>query len=233
MNRTHESFTRIGGLPAVWRRRLRGASRVGIARAPRRRGASLLPAQRRDQRVRRRGKATFFPQTDVPGRAAEKSRMWPTAFSPTWPSSTMFIRCSRRRFITSRIRSECRPCSADDPASRMFGRHHLLPRQRRPSSREGIPGSIGDSKTARMRNFKKLECAVDRKKSDTSFSGDKRHAAEMKALLDGFESGHRFAISIESLAAASLGTSPATQSLRSNCVMQNNCPLRADVLQTS
>jgi hypothetical protein len=59
-------------------------------------------------------------------------------------------------------------------ASRMFGRHHSLPRQRRPSSREGIPGSVGDSKTARMWNFKKLESAVDPKKSGTSFSGDMR-----------------------------------------------------------
>ena len=51
---------------------------------------------------------------------------------------------------------------------------------------------FGDAKTARMWNFKKLECAIGRKKSSTSFSGDKGHAAEMKALLDGFESGSRF-----------------------------------------
>jgi hypothetical protein len=30
------------------------------------------------------------------------------------------------------------------------------------------------------------ECAVDRKKSTTSFSGAKGHTEEMRALLDGF-----------------------------------------------
>ena len=48
---------------------------------------------------------------------------------------------------------------------------------------------FGDAKTARMWNFKKLETAIGRKKSSTSFSGDKGHAAEMNALLDSFQSG--------------------------------------------
>lgn len=41
---------------------------------------------------------------------------------------------------------------------------------------------FGDQKAARMWNFKKLECAIGRKRSTSSFSGDKGHAAEMKAL---------------------------------------------------
>ena len=41
---------------------------------------------------------------------------------------------------------------------------------------------FGESKTARLWNFKKLECAVGRKKTTQSFSGDKGHAAEMKAF---------------------------------------------------
>jgi predicted dehydrogenase/threonine dehydrogenase-like Zn-dependent dehydrogenase len=79
---------------------------------------------------------------------------------------------------------------------------------------------FGDSKTARMWNFKKLECAVGRKKSNTSFSGDKGHAAEMKALLDGFESGSGSPISIDSLAATSRATFAAMESVRMNCVVQ-------------
>ena len=79
---------------------------------------------------------------------------------------------------------------------------------------------FGESKTARMWNFKKLECAVARKKSSTSFSGDKGHAAEMKALLDGFESGAGSPISIESLAATSRVTFAAMESVRSNSVVQ-------------
>ena len=78
----------------------------------------------------------------------------------------------------------------------------------------------GESKTARMWNFKKLESAVGRKKSSTSFSGDKGHAAEMKALLDGFESGTGSPVSIESLAATSRATFAAMESLRMNCVVQ-------------
>jgi hypothetical protein len=54
----------------------------------------------------------------------------------------------------------------------------------------------------------------------------------MKALLDGFESGTGSPINIESLAAASRGTFAATQSLRSNCMVQNNCLLRSDFGQT-
>jgi predicted dehydrogenase/threonine dehydrogenase-like Zn-dependent dehydrogenase len=78
---------------------------------------------------------------------------------------------------------------------------------------------FGDSKTARMWNFKKLECAFGRKKSTTSFSGDKGHAAEMKALLDGFESGTGSPISIDSLAATSRATFAAMESVRMNCVV--------------
>ena len=79
---------------------------------------------------------------------------------------------------------------------------------------------FGESKTARMWNFRKLECAVGRKKSSAAFSGDKGHATEMKALLDGFESGAGAPISIESLAATSRVTFAAMESLRSNCVIQ-------------
>jgi predicted dehydrogenase/threonine dehydrogenase-like Zn-dependent dehydrogenase len=79
---------------------------------------------------------------------------------------------------------------------------------------------FGDSKTARMWNFKKLECAVGRKKSTTSFSGDKGHAAEMKAVLDGFESGTRSLISLDSLAATSRATFAVMESLRTDCVVR-------------
>ncbi|HWW13826.1 MAG TPA: bi-domain-containing oxidoreductase [Candidatus Dormibacteraeota bacterium] len=79
---------------------------------------------------------------------------------------------------------------------------------------------FGESKTARMWNFKKLECAVGGKKSSTSFSGDKGHAAEMRALLDGFESDARSPISVESLAATSRLTFAAMESLRSDCVVR-------------
>jgi polar amino acid transport system substrate-binding protein len=79
---------------------------------------------------------------------------------------------------------------------------------------------FGDSKTARMWNFKKLECAVGRKKSITSFSGGKGHAEEMKALLDGFESGTGSPISIESLAATSRATFAALESLRTDGVVR-------------
>jgi predicted dehydrogenase/threonine dehydrogenase-like Zn-dependent dehydrogenase len=79
---------------------------------------------------------------------------------------------------------------------------------------------FGDSRTVRMWNFKKLECSVGRKKSSTSFSGDKGHAAEMKALLDGFESGTGSPVSIESLAATSRTTFAAMESVRMSCVVQ-------------
>ncbi len=79
---------------------------------------------------------------------------------------------------------------------------------------------FGESKTARMWNFKKLESAVGRKKSSTSFSGDKGHAGEMKALLDGFESGTGSPVSIESLAATSRATFAALESVRMNFVVQ-------------
>jgi polar amino acid transport system substrate-binding protein len=79
---------------------------------------------------------------------------------------------------------------------------------------------FGDSKTARMWNFKKLECAAGRKKSSTSFSGDKGHAAEMKAVLDGFESGRGSPISIDSLAATSRATFAALESLRTGGVVR-------------
>jgi predicted dehydrogenase/threonine dehydrogenase-like Zn-dependent dehydrogenase len=79
---------------------------------------------------------------------------------------------------------------------------------------------FGDSKTARMWNFKKLECAVGRKKSSTSFSGDKGHATEMKALLDGFESGTGSPLSIDSLAATSRATFAVLESLRTDRVVR-------------
>ena len=79
---------------------------------------------------------------------------------------------------------------------------------------------FGDSKTARMWNLKKLECAVDRKKSATSFSGSKGHAEEMKALLDGCESGAGSPISMESLAATSRATFAVMESLRTGCLVQ-------------
>jgi hypothetical protein len=79
---------------------------------------------------------------------------------------------------------------------------------------------FGDSKAARMWNFKKLECAVGRKKSTTSFSGDKGHAAEMKALLDSFESGTGSPVSIDSLAATSRLTFAVLESIRTARVVR-------------
>ena len=79
---------------------------------------------------------------------------------------------------------------------------------------------FGDSRTARMWNFKKLECAVGRKKTTTSFSGDKGHGAEMKALLDGFESGAGSPISIDSLATTSRATFAVLESLRTDGVVR-------------
>jgi predicted dehydrogenase/threonine dehydrogenase-like Zn-dependent dehydrogenase len=84
---------------------------------------------------------------------------------------------------------------------------------------------FGDSKTARMWNFKKLECTVDRKKSNTSFSGDKGHATEMKALLAGFESAAGAPISIDSLAATSRATFAAMESVKTDTVVRIT-PLR-------
>ena len=75
---------------------------------------------------------------------------------------------------------------------------------------------FADSKTARMWNFKKLECAVGLKKSSTSLSGDKGHAAEMKAVLAGFESGTGSPISLDSLAATSRVTFAAMESIRTS-----------------
>jgi predicted dehydrogenase/threonine dehydrogenase-like Zn-dependent dehydrogenase len=79
---------------------------------------------------------------------------------------------------------------------------------------------FGESKTARMWNFKKLECAVGREKSTTSFSGGKGHAEEMKALLDGFESGAGSPIGIDSLAATSRATFAILESLRTDRVVR-------------
>jgi predicted dehydrogenase len=79
---------------------------------------------------------------------------------------------------------------------------------------------FGDSITARMWNFKKLECAVGRKKSTTSFSGDKGHAEEMKAVLESFESGTDSPIGIESLAATSRATFAVMESLRAGVVVR-------------
>lgn len=79
---------------------------------------------------------------------------------------------------------------------------------------------FGDSKTARMWNFKKIECTSGRKTTSTSFSGDKGHAAEMKAVLEGFESGAGSPISLDSLAATSRATFAALESLRSESIVR-------------
>lgn len=79
---------------------------------------------------------------------------------------------------------------------------------------------FGDSKTARMWNFKKIECAIARKTTTKSFSGDKGHAAEMKALLEGLESGSGSPIKIDSLIATSRATFAALESLRSGNVVR-------------
>ena len=78
---------------------------------------------------------------------------------------------------------------------------------------------FAESKTARMWDYKKLECAVGRKKSTRSFSGDKGHAAEMKALLDGFASGTGSPVGVDSLAATSRVTFAALESLRTGRVV--------------
>jgi predicted dehydrogenase len=79
---------------------------------------------------------------------------------------------------------------------------------------------FGDSKTARMSNFKKLECATGRKKTSTSYNGDKGHAAEMKAVVDGLESGKGSPIGIDSLAATSRATFAVLESLRTGDVVR-------------
>ena len=78
---------------------------------------------------------------------------------------------------------------------------------------------FGNSKTARMWNFKRLECIVGQKKSSKSFSGDKGHAAEMKAMLNSFESGAGSPIPIDSLAATSRTTFAAMESVRTGRVV--------------
>jgi predicted dehydrogenase/threonine dehydrogenase-like Zn-dependent dehydrogenase len=79
---------------------------------------------------------------------------------------------------------------------------------------------FGDQKTARMWNFKKLECAAGRKRSVKLFSGEKGHAREMKALLESFESGSGSPIGIESLAATSRATFAVMESLRTGRVIR-------------
>jgi predicted dehydrogenase/threonine dehydrogenase-like Zn-dependent dehydrogenase len=79
---------------------------------------------------------------------------------------------------------------------------------------------FGSQKTAQMWNFKKLECFDGRKKSSTSYNGDKGHAAEMKALLEGFEKGTGSPVSIESLAATSRVTFAVVESLRTGVAVQ-------------
>jgi predicted dehydrogenase/threonine dehydrogenase-like Zn-dependent dehydrogenase len=79
---------------------------------------------------------------------------------------------------------------------------------------------FGDSKTARMWNFKKIECAAGRKTTTTSFNGSKGHAEEMKAFIEGFESGAGSPISLDSLAATSRATFAALESLRSDSVVR-------------
>ena len=79
---------------------------------------------------------------------------------------------------------------------------------------------FGESKTARMWDFKKLECAAGRKKSTRSFPGDKGHAAEIRTVLQAFESGSGSPIDIESLAATSRATFAAMESLRTGSVVR-------------
>lgn len=77
-----------------------------------------------------------------------------------------------------------------------------------------------ESKTARMWNFKKVECAVGRKKSTRTYSGDKGHTAEIKAVMQAFESGSGSPISPESLAATSRATFAAIESLHTGNVVR-------------
>ena len=78
---------------------------------------------------------------------------------------------------------------------------------------------FGESKVARMWNFRKVECSVGQKKSTTSFSGDKGHAEEMRLLLGSFESGTSSPISIESLAATSRVTFGVMESVSTGRVV--------------
>jgi predicted dehydrogenase/threonine dehydrogenase-like Zn-dependent dehydrogenase len=78
---------------------------------------------------------------------------------------------------------------------------------------------FAESKTARMWNFKKLECVADRRKSTKSFTGEKGHAAEIKALLDAFESGSGSPVSIDSLLVTSRVTFAAMESLQTGNVI--------------
>jgi predicted dehydrogenase/threonine dehydrogenase-like Zn-dependent dehydrogenase len=79
---------------------------------------------------------------------------------------------------------------------------------------------FGNSKTARLWDFKKLELAASRNKSTRSFSGNKGHAAEMKALLDAFEFGTGAPITIGSLEATSRATFAAMESRRTARVIR-------------
>jgi predicted dehydrogenase len=79
---------------------------------------------------------------------------------------------------------------------------------------------FSDQKTARMWNFKKIECAIGRKKSSRSFSGDKGHAAEMKAVLEAFETAKCAPIALDSLLATSRVTFAAMESLRADNVVR-------------
>jgi predicted dehydrogenase/threonine dehydrogenase-like Zn-dependent dehydrogenase len=79
---------------------------------------------------------------------------------------------------------------------------------------------FGDQKTARMWNFKKIECGTGRKKTTRSFSGDKGHAGEMQALLHSFDTGTGSPVSIASLAATSRVTFAIMESLRTGGVVQ-------------
>jgi hypothetical protein len=58
------------------------------------------------------------------------------------------------------------------------------------------------------------------KKSMTSFSGEKGHATEMKAVIQGFKSGAASPVSVESLAATFRVTFAVMKSLRTNAVVQ-------------
>jgi predicted dehydrogenase/threonine dehydrogenase-like Zn-dependent dehydrogenase len=77
----------------------------------------------------------------------------------------------------------------------------------------------GGAKTARMWNFTKLGCAAGRKKSTQSFSGEKGHAAEMRAVLEACASGAGSPISIESLQATSRVTFAVMESIRTGAIV--------------
>jgi len=79
---------------------------------------------------------------------------------------------------------------------------------------------FGGGRTTRMWNFTRLESAVERKKSTQSFSGDKGHAAEMKAVLEACEAGAGSPISLESLIATSKVTFAVMESLRTGAVVR-------------